>query len=132
MATSPLAPAQVVALIEERAKIGAYLGMVMPSQMSHPSVQNAYRRAAEIDAALASSAKRQGQVNQKFKRMLPQLIAQVKGVNPEIAAQMSEVMNGNKASVPALIAAIAGSVNPQLAALAPMVLAMFDNDEVST
>ena len=125
----PLAPAAVAALTDEKARIYAYLSMCPPELVKHPSVVTAINRYKEIESALAASAAREGKQGKKLKKLLPQLIAQVQGVNPIIAAQMNDVVAGKTESIPALISVIASSVNPQLAALAPMVSAMLTDDD---
>lgn len=124
-----LAPAQLAALVEERATINAHLSMCPPELRNHPSVVRARERLVAIDSALAASARRQAKSGKKIKKLLPQLISQVQGVNPVVASQMQDVLAGKKDAIPSLLGLVASSVNPQLAALAPMVAAMLTDDD---
>lgn len=129
--SNPLGAAQnTAALVHERAMLQSAL-MQLPqgsTWATHPRVVAAKQRLAEIDAAIAEQARRQGKLSKKMKRLLPQLIAQVGNANPVVAQQMTALMNGDKSVVPSLLSTVAGAANPQLAALAPVVAAFFNDD----
>ena len=132
MSGTPLDAGQVAALRDERSRIAAYLSVVPAAQMTHPSVGRARERMAQIDAALVASDQRAAKLTKKMRRAIPQLIDQVAGVDPVVAGHMKALMKGDATAKDALLAFAmqrAGSTNPQLAALVPLVASMFDQED---